>query len=194
VIEGSACDESDPNGRQDVSVQGPSAAQPSILQKTEQKISAVLRVLDQAEQLPDLLERNTAEIDSPNLQRSGIESDTDDNETVTLAAYLFSIAGTCRDTARSTAKDLHKAGWTKQDQQRFERAFENLRDVWTTYQSLLRELQDASWGGEPPTPGQVLEDLERPRRRFIAALDIYRVQLRVALNYETSVTGPGQRS
>jgi hypothetical protein len=154
----------------------------------------VLRVLDQPEQLPDLLERNTAEIESPDLQRSGIGSDTDENETVTLAAYLFSIAGTCRDKTRSIAKDLYNAGWTKQDQQLLERAFEDLREVWTTYRSLLLDLQDASYGGEPPTPGQVREDLERPRRRFIAALDIYRVQLRVALNYETSATGHGQPS
>lgn len=184
MIEGSACNDSDPNGRQDVSVQRPSAAQPRVLQENEKKIAAVLKVLDQADQLPDLLERNTAEIDSPDLQGSGIESDTDEDETVTLAAYLFSIAGTCRDTARSTTKDLRKAGWTKEDQRRLEQAFENLRQVWTTYQSLLHVLQDASWDGEPPTPGQVLEDLERPRRRFIAALDSYRVQLRVAVTYE----------
>jgi len=184
VIEGSACEANDPNGRRDVSAQGPSAVQPSVLRKYEQQISAVLRVLDKADQLPDLLERNTAEIDNPDLQHNGIGSDADDDEMVTLAEYLFSIAGTCRDETRSTANDLRKAGWTKRDQGLLEQKFENLRQVWTTYRSLLNDLQDARYGWEPPTPGQVREDLERPRSRFIAALKDYCAQLRVALNNE----------
>ena len=145
----------------------------------------MLSVLDEPEQTADLLERNTVEIHRPDLlERGGIGSDAHENETVRLAAYLFSIAAMCRDRVRSIAEGLHKVGWKKQDQELFERTFEDLRAVWTTYQGVLRYLPDDSWAGDPPTPGQVLEDLERPRRRLIAALDKYRVQLRVVLGYE----------
>ena len=102
MTEGSGCDDNNPKGRRNDSVPGPSAVQPSVLRRSEQIIAKVLRTLDEADQTPDLLEGNPVPIDSHDLpELSGIERDADEQEMVPLAAYLFSIAGKCRDTVRN---------------------------------------------------------------------------------------------
>ena len=123
-------------------------------------IDNVLSTLNKAEQTPDLLEQDAAEM-----------------EGVTLAEYLYTIARWCRDAVEATTDSLRTAGWAGGNEAQFMRSFWNLVDAWTTYHGVLRYRQDADYTGAGPTPGQVLADLQTPRRGFITALDAYRVQL-----------------
>jgi hypothetical protein len=90
--------------------------------------------------------------------------------------------------ARLIAGQLHQAGWRNEDEELFLRAFENLADVWSTYKRILDDLKRARWGGEL-SPDRVLAGLERPRRRYLAKLDAYRVQLLVAEAYLNRAVG-----
>lgn len=118
---------------------------------------------------PDLLEEN---------------ADEDEAEGLTRAEYLHEIARWCRNFTQDpdTNACLKDAGWTSEDEGAFLLAFRNLVDAWSTYHRVFGFLADASWGGEP-TPGQVLMDLQMPRRNFITALDKYLGQLLVVRHY-----------
>jgi hypothetical protein len=140
------------------------------------EITLVLDVINEAEQTPDLLEIEVA----PN-------GNAADNQakyvgTVTSAEHLYASAVLCRKVARRIAGQLHQAGWRMEDEELFFRAFENLADVWSTYKKILDYLKRARWDGEPSLD-QVLIGLERPRRRYLAGLDAYRVQLLVVEEY-----------
>jgi hypothetical protein len=159
------------------------SAKSSVLRENERAIHQVLRVLHDAQETPDLLERYTVEVDMPTiLDGKRVETETRERNTVTLAAYLYLIARMCRNTARDIVEDLHQAGWTRESQSVFLLAFENLVDRWTTYKSVLRDLQNAR-GGREPSFDHILRGLEKPRRAYIDALDAYHVQLQVVLNY-----------
>lgn len=133
------------------------------LKSRAQKIAAVIKVLDEAEQTPDLLD---------------IHQDVDGGARVTLAEYFFITARECRNMVRSIKGVLRKAGWTDTSELLLNEAFEALVDAWATYQKLLGHLDLARWGGQP-SHGQVLMDLEKPRRNYIRALDAYLIQLLV---------------
>jgi hypothetical protein len=92
------------------------------------------------------------------------------------------IALTCRDTVRDIKDYLCEEGWTEQNETGFRRAFEDLLDAWTTYQDALRFRSEARWD-EEPSPVQAMAALERPRRRYIGALDAYRTALSVVVSY-----------
>lgn len=140
------------------------------------EISLVLDAIREAEQTPDMLE---VEI-TPACNPSGNQADS--LHPVTRAEYLYAGAVQCRKMARRIAGQLHRGGWRDEDEELFLRAFENLADVWSTYKRILDDLKRARWGGEL-SPDQVLAGLERPRRRYLAKLDAYRVQLLVAEEY-----------
>ena len=130
----------------------------------------MLKVIDDAEQTPDVLEKHKIET-----QENGAYANT-----VTLAAYLYSIARICRNTVRGTAQDLYEAGWMREDAELFMLTFENLVDVWTTYKNALEDLQDASSDKESSSARTVLGT---ERRRYIEALEKYYIQLLVVLRY-----------
>jgi hypothetical protein len=140
------------------------------------EIALVLDAISEAEQTPDLLEMKVAP------DRSVTDNQADSSNLVTQAEYLYAGAVQCRKMARRIAGELRQAGWRNEDEELFFRAFENLADVWSTYKRILDDLKRARWGGEL-SPDQVLAGLERPRRRYLAKLDAYRVQLLVAEEY-----------
>jgi hypothetical protein len=92
----------------------------------------------------------------------------------TEAAQLYTMARFCRDFVNEHALALKAARW--KDEASFLRTFKKLYDTWTTYHGVLEYRDNVNWD-DGPTPGQVLADLERPRRNFITALDAYRVEL-----------------
>ncbi len=112
-------------------------------------------------------------------------------EGVTEAEYLFRAARWCRNFVVTATADLKAAGWEDIKEAQFTQSFRKLVDAWTTYRRVLGYLPDADWEGDGPTPGQVLADLEAPRRGFITALDAYRVQLLFVQRYlpDTGITG-----
>jgi hypothetical protein len=114
-------------------------------------------------------------------------------EGVSEAEYLFVKARWCRDFIVDTIASLRDKGWADSEEAQFEQAFWNLVDVWTTYRRVMSFLPGTGFGGDRPTPGQVLADLQAPRRAFIKALDIYRVQLLTVQRYlpDADVTGAG---
>jgi len=140
------------------------------------EIGLVLDVISEAEQTPDLLEIEVT------LDGNATDNQAKSVNAVTRAEHLYASAVLCRKVARQIAGQLRQAGWRKEDEELFSRAFENLADVWSTYKIILDDLKRARWGGEP-SPDQVLAVLERPRRRYLAGLDAYRVQLFVAEEY-----------
>ena len=148
----------------------------NALRENERKIRDVLKILDDAEQTPDLLEVDISDV----LARGGVEIDTHKGEIVTLATYLYLIARECRDTVRNIAKYLRAAGWTQTSADPFQQAFENLVDVWAVYKSVFRDLQDARWRNES-SYAQV--QIGTARRRYIKALEMYDIQVLVALQY-----------
>jgi hypothetical protein len=166
--------ERNPKNPRDTAATRLSADELDFLRESERKIQAVLEVIDEAEQTPDLLELNMANV-------GGLDSPLDGN-IVPLAEYLYSVSRICRNIVRSIAMSLREAGWDEEGEIRFLRAFRKLVDRWTTYHRVLNDLNEASWGGTP-SPDQVLQGLEKPRRAYIDALDAYHVQLQVVLNY-----------
>ena len=150
--------------------------------ESAREISLVLDAIREAEQTPDLLE---AEIPS---DCNVSDNQADSFHLVTRAEYLYAGAVQCRKMARRIAEQLRQAGWRNEDEELFLRAFENLADVWSTYKRILDDLKRARWGGEL-SPDQVLAGLERPRRRYLAKLDAYRVQLLVAAEYLNRAVG-----
>jgi hypothetical protein len=114
-------------------------------------------------------------------------------EGVSEAEYLFVKARWCRDFTADTIAILRDEGWEDSEEDHFEQAFWNLVDVWTTYRRVMGFLPGAGWGGDRPTPGQVLADLQAPRRAFIKALDTYHVQLLTVQRYlpDAGVTEAG---
>lgn len=96
------------------------------------------------------------------------------NPLTTEAEQLYTMARFCRNFVDEGAQALKIAGW--KDEAAFLRTFKKLYDTWTTYHGVLAYRGTENWD-EGPTPGQVLADLEKPRRNFIAALDTYSVEL-----------------
>ena len=90
------------------------------------------------------------------------------------AAHLFTLARWCRNSARAELRDM---GWDAGQEAAFTHSFEDLVDVWTTYKCVLAFLPGADGEAGRPTRGQVLADLERPRRRFASALAAYNARL-----------------
>lgn len=150
--------------------------------ESAREISLVLDAIREAGQTPDMLEIKV----SPDYNAT--DNKTDTPSPVTLAEHLYIGAVGCLKMAQRVAGQLHQAGWKKEDEELFSRAFENLADVWSTYKIILDDLKRARWGGDP-SPDQVLAGLERPRRRFLARLDAYRVQLLVAEEYLNQAVG-----
>jgi hypothetical protein len=148
----------------------------NAFRESAREISLVLDAIREAEQTPDLLD---VEI-PPDYNAS--DNQVDSVHPVTRAEYLYAGAVQCRKMARRIAGQLRQAGWRNEDEELFLRTFENLADVWSTYKRILDDLKRARWGGEL-SPDQVLAGLERPRRRYLAKLDAYRVQLLVAEEY-----------
>lgn len=96
---------------------------------------------------------------------------------ISAAGYQFLIAGWCRDFVGAVNADLKAAGgWDDKKEEQLRQSFNRLADAWSTYRHVLGLLRDAGYG-EGPTPGQVMADLEAPRRRFIDALDAYHAHL-----------------
>jgi len=169
VAEQSGLDARNPKGQQDSAASGPSLADVTAFQENTRKIAIVLNCIREADQTPDMLET-----DAP--------LDHNAPDPVIWAEHLYTIAVVCLKTVRRIAGQLHKVGWRKEDEELFSRAFENLADAWSTYKGILGDLKDARWGGEP-SPDQVLAGLERPRRKYLTELDVYRVQLLVVQEY-----------
>lgn len=140
------------------------------------EIALVLDAISEAEQTPDLLELEVL----PSRHVTGDQAGS--ARAATRAEHLYARAVLCRKAARLIGGQLRQAGWSKEDEELFTRAFENLADVWSTYKRISDDLKRARWGGEP-SPDLVLAGLERPRRRYLAGLDAYRVQLLVAEEY-----------
>jgi hypothetical protein len=140
------------------------------------EIALVLDAISEAEQTPDLLELEVPLSGDVAGDQAGFAP------AATRAEHLYARAVLCRKVARRIAGQLRQAGWRKEDEELFSRAFENLADVWSTYKRISDDLKRARWGGEP-SPDLVLAGLERPRRRYLAGLDAYRVQLLVAEEY-----------
>ena len=136
-------------------------------------IRKVLKVLDDVEQTPDLLDRQSGEMAG-----------------VTEAERLFTLARRCWVTVRAARAELNAEGWAVNAETRFEESFRELVDGWAAYKSLLPFLRDVGWSGGGPTPGQVQTDLKVPRRAFITALELYSAQLLTVQQYlpDTGVT------
>jgi hypothetical protein len=148
----------------------------NTFRKNVKIIAMALNAIRDVDQAPDMLEIDVS------LEHNTIDNKVGAPNRVTQAEYLYTIAVVCLKTMRRIARQLHKVGWGKEDEELFARAFENLADVWSTYKRILGDLERARWGGEP-SPDQVLAGLERPRRRYLTELDAYRVQLLVVLEY-----------
>jgi hypothetical protein len=129
-----------------------------------EEIAVALDAVRDGDQALDVLERNGP------------------NRLIPQAEYLYILAVLCLKIVREIAARLHQAGWGKEDEELFFRTFENLADVWPTYKRILGSLECARWGGEP-SPDQIFAALERPRRRYIIAMDSYRVQLLIVREY-----------
>lgn len=129
-----------------------------------EEIAVALDAFRDGDQTLDVLERNES------------------NRLIPQAEYLYTVAVLCLKTVREIATRLHQAGWGKEDEELFSRTFENLADVWPTYKRIFGSLECARWGGEP-SPDQILAALERPRRRYVTAMDAYRVQLLIVVEY-----------
>jgi hypothetical protein len=129
-----------------------------------EEIAVALDAFRDGDQTLDVLERNGP------------------NRLISQAEYLYTLAVLCLKIVREIAARLHQAGWGKEDEELFLRTFENLADVWPTYKRILGSLECARWGGEP-SPDQIFAALERPRRRYIIAMDAYRVQLLIVREY-----------
>ena len=109
----------------------------NILHAKEQTIRAVLKDLDEAVRTADLLEEKQGTGDTPG------------GGTVTIAADLYSVVRTCRNTVRQISGYLHEKGWSTDDKMRIEKAFGDLAVVWTTYKRVIDQLDYARWGGTP---------------------------------------------
>jgi hypothetical protein len=150
----------------------------NILHAKEQTIRAVLKDLDEAVRTADLLEEKQGTGDTPG------------GGTVTIAADLYSVVRTCRNTVRQISGYLHEKGWSTDDKMRIEKAFGDLAVVWTTYKRVIDQLDYARWGGTP-SPDQIWAALEDPRRRYISALKGYHGQLLLVLSYLKPAGSPG---
>lgn len=111
------------------------------------------------------------------------EEGGDERETIRLAAYLYSIARTCRDIVKDESFNefMRTKGYTQEDTTALLIAFEKLADVWSTYKKVIDRLDIASWDREPSFD-RIWTALEEPRRRYIRALSAYYVQLSVVLS------------
>jgi hypothetical protein len=98
----------------------------------------------------------------------------------TQAEQLYTMARLCRKFVDEHTPALKTARWN--DDKAFLETFKKLYDTWTTYHGALGNRKIQNWN-EGPTPGQVLADLERPRRNFITALDAYCVELQTVENF-----------
>lgn len=156
----------------------------SFLQKSKEEIRKNLTVLDAAKLTLDILEEATVSIPvSGPFELSETAEDGDERETIRLAAYLYSIARTCRDIVidESFNEFLRTKGYIQEDTTALLTAFEDLANVWTTYKKLIDRLDIASWDREPSFD-RIWTALEVPRRRYIRALSAYYVQLSVVLS------------
>jgi hypothetical protein len=108
----------------------------------------------------------------------------------TQAAQLYTMARLCRNFVATHTPELKTAGWL--NEAAFLKTFKKLYDTWSTYHRVLEYRRDMNWD-EGPTPGQVLADLEVPRRKFVDALDAYRQQLGVVKGFLTNA-GPDAQS
>lgn len=147
----------------------PSQAEMAAFRKKVQLIEKVLDVLAAGELTPDLLDLDVADVSVESLALEPDEAGSD-----TLAAYLYSVALECLKTVQG----FHAAGCKINNWGILQRAFEDLIDVWSTYRKILSQGDTARWG-EEPSPDQIWAALERPRRRYIKALDKYLAQLLV---------------
>lgn len=169
--------------------QGPDAAgffqkQISILQKSKEEIQKNLAVLDAAKLTLDLLEEATVSIPVSGPFEPGEAAEgSDQRETIRLAAYLYSIARTCRDMIKDESFNefLQTAGYTQERTTALLTAFEKLADVWSTYKKIIDCLDTATWDREPSLD-RIWTALEAPRRRYIQALSVYYVELSLVLN------------
>jgi hypothetical protein len=135
-----------------------------------QKISDVIKSIDEANQTPvELLD---------------IESGQDEigGDTGTQAEYFFAIARECRDKIQDINKGLRKEGWSDTSELRLAQTFATLNDTWGTYKFIFGIFTSAKWG-EQPSPHHVLMGLQEPRRNYINALESYKQQLDVVLEY-----------
>jgi hypothetical protein len=163
--------------------QGPDAAA-FFLQKCKEEIRKNLAVLDAAKLTPDFLEDATVSIPvSGPFEPSGTAEDGDERETIRVAAYLYSIARTCRDIVKDENFNefLRTKGYIQKDTTALLTAFENLADVWSTYKKVIDRLDIASWDREPSFD-RIWTALEVPRRKYIRALSTYYAQLSVVLS------------
>lgn len=169
--------------------QGPDATgsfrkQIGILQKSKEEIQRNLHALHEAKLTLDFLEESVVEtpVSGP-FESLETAQDGGPSETIRLAAYLFSIARTCRDMVEDERfnKFLLTATYTQEDTTALLTAFDSLADVWSTYKKLIEKLDFATWDREP-TFDRIWSALEKPRRRYIDALSAYYVQLSVVLN------------
>ena len=168
--------------------QGPDAVgsfqkQVSILQKSKEEIGKNLAVLDSAKLTLDLLEEATVGIPVSGPFEPSEPEGGDERETIRLAAYLYSIARTCRDIVKDESFNefMRTKGYTQEDTTALLTAFEKLADVWSTYKKVIDRLDIASWDREPSFD-RIWTALEEPRRRYIRALSAYYVQLSVVLS------------
>jgi hypothetical protein len=170
--------------RQDVEAVGAFREQVNVLQESKRQIKKVLRVLDEAKLPLDLLEQNTVDVPISDLfepEKTGGNSGQGD--TIRLAAYLYLIALTSRDTIKNVNFNefLRKAGYSQASTELLLTAFENLEDVWSTYKKVIDCLDIATWDKDP-SPDRIWAALEVPRRRYIRTLSAYYVQLSVVLD------------
>ena len=171
--------------------QGPDAVG-SFLQKSKEEIRKNLAVLDAAKLTLDLLEEATVSIPvSGPFEPSETAEGGDERETIRVAAYLYSIARTCRDIVKDESFNefLRTKGYTQEDTTALLTAFEKLADVWSTYKKVIDRLDIASWDREPSFD-RIWTALEEPRRRYIRALSAYYVQLSVVLS--KPIVAPGR--
>jgi hypothetical protein len=98
----------------------------------------------------------------------------------TEAEQLYTMARLCRKFVDEHTPALKAVSWKAE--KAFLRTFKKLYDTWTTYHGALENRKIANWD-EGPTPGQVLADLEVPRRNFITALDAYWVELQTVESF-----------
>jgi hypothetical protein len=175
-------DDANPKSARDAAAE-PSQGERTVLQEGLRKINDVLKIIREAEETPDLLDR-VIEINYSDrlLGGSDVKSRTTRPKKIPQAEYLYLIALACRDAVQHVKNYLHKRGWTEKNEKGLQRSFEALQDAWTTYKDALRYRYAATWD-EGPTPVQTMAALARPRREYIGALDIYRTALSLVVSY-----------
>jgi hypothetical protein len=151
----------------------------STLQETKRKFGVILRVLHDAKLPLNLLEDNLVDVPvSDFFETANTSRNSEQEETVRLAAHLFSIALACRDIVEDKVFNefLRSMRYTKENTEVLLAAFENLDDAWSAYEPVIALLDVAAWDRKP-SPDRVWIALKTPRRDFIVALGAYYVQL-----------------